>query len=67
MLFDDELVRLGADPDVGAARRVAGALAGRFNVTAIPAMLFFKNGQVADTLVGATSKANLLKKLDALG
>src|SRR5881397_1377502 len=37
-------------------------LAGRFRVNAIPAMLFFKNGQVADQLVGATSKANLLNK-----
>jgi thioredoxin 1 len=42
-------------------------LAGRYRVNAIPAMLFFKNGAVADTLVGATSKANLLSKLDALG
>ena len=42
-------------------------LAGRFRVNAIPAMLFFKNGQVADQLVGATSKANLLNKLEALG
>lgn len=41
-------------------------LAGRFRVNAIPAMLFFKGGQVADQLVGATSKANLLSKLDAL-
>jgi thioredoxin 1 len=41
-------------------------LAGRFRVNAIPAMLFFKDGQVADQLVGATSKANLLNKLDAL-
>src|SRR4051794_24668510 len=42
-------------------------LAGRYRVNAIPAMLFFKNGEVADTLVGATSKANLVAKLDALG
>jgi thioredoxin 1 len=42
-------------------------LAGRYRVNAIPAMLFFKNGEVADQLVGATSKANLLSKLDALG
>ena len=42
-------------------------LATRYRVNAIPAMLFFKNGEVADTLVGATSKANLIAKLDALG
>lgn len=42
-------------------------LAARYRVNAIPAMLFFKNGQVADQHVGATSKANLLSKLDALG
>ena len=42
-------------------------LAARYRVNAIPAMLFFKNGEVADQHVGATSKANLLAKLDALG
>jgi thioredoxin 1 len=42
-------------------------LATRYRVNAIPAMLFFKNGEVADQLVGATSKANLLAKLEALG
>jgi len=42
-------------------------LASRYRVNAIPAMLFFKNGEVQDQHVGATSKANLLSKLEALG
>ncbi len=42
-------------------------LATRYRVNAIPAMLFFKGGEVQDQLVGATSKANLLAKLEALG
>jgi thioredoxin 1 len=41
-------------------------LASRYRVNAIPAMLFFKNGEVQDQHVGATSKANLLTKLQAL-
>ena len=42
-------------------------LASRYRVNAIPAMLFFKNGEVQDQHVGATSKANLVSKLEALG
>ena len=41
-------------------------LASRYRVNAIPAMLFFKNGEVQDQHVGATSKANLLTKLEKL-
>jgi len=41
-------------------------LASRYRVNAIPAMLFFKNGEVQDQHVGATSKANLVSKLEAL-
>jgi len=44
-----------------------GGLAGRFRINAIPAMLFFKNGEVRDQVVGgAAQKASLIAKLDAL-
>ncbi len=43
-------------------------LALRFRVNSIPMLLFLKNGEVQDQVVGAgTSKAGLLAKLDALG
>ncbi len=41
-------------------------IAGRFRINAIPAMLFFKGGEVQDQIVGAASKAALIAKLDAL-
>ena len=39
-------------------------LASRFNVMSIPTLLLFKNGQVADTVIGAPPKAALKKKFD---
>src|SRR5436189_5380352 len=43
------------------------ALAARFQVRSIPMLLFMKNGEVREQLVGAgTGKAGLLAKLDAL-
>ncbi len=42
------------------------ALASRFNVRSIPTLLFFKNGELVDTVVGATSKDNIVKRLSAL-
>ena len=41
-------------------------LAFRFNVRAIPTLLFFKNGQVSDQVTGMTSKKDLLGRLEAL-
>lgn len=42
-----------------------GDLAGQFGVRAIPTMLLFKDGQLADTLVGMQSKDSLKAKLAA--
>ena len=38
----------------------------KYNVRAIPALLFFKNGQLRDQIVGMTSKKDLLGRLEAL-
>jgi thioredoxin 1 len=37
-----------------------------YGITSIPAILFFKGGQVVDKLVGAQPKANFVKKIEAL-
>lgn len=44
----------------------SASLATRFNVRSIPTLLFFKNGELVDTIVGATSKDNILSHLKAL-
>ncbi len=36
----------------------------RFNVRSIPSILFFKNGQHVDTVVGVVPKAHLIGKLE---
>lgn len=40
-------------------------LVSRFNIRSIPTLLFFKNGKLADSLVGATSKDNIMAHLKA--
>ena len=42
------------------------ALAGKFRINGIPALLFFKGGQPVGQLVGRQPKADILAKLDAL-
>jgi thioredoxin 1 len=44
----------------------APGIAGAHNVTSIPTLMIFKNGQLADRSTGLASKAALLAKLQAL-
>lgn len=41
------------------------ALAGQFNVKAIPTLLLFKNGKVVDQVVGLANKDALRQKIEA--
>lgn len=43
----------------------AAALATRYNIRSIPTLLFFKGGELVDTIVGATSKDNIVARLKA--
>ncbi len=36
-----------------------------YGITSIPAILFLKNGEVVDKLVGAQPKSNFVKKIEA--
>ncbi|MBR4107654.1 MAG: thioredoxin [Akkermansia sp.] len=40
-------------------------LCARYNIRSIPTLLFIRNGQVVETLVGASSKDNILSHLKA--
>jgi thioredoxin 1 len=41
-------------------------LSNRFGIRNIPKLLFFKGGEVKDQVVGLTSKADLISRLNAL-
>jgi thioredoxin 1 len=41
------------------------AVSMNYGITSIPAILFFKNGQVVDKLVGAQPKGNFVKKIES--
>jgi thioredoxin 1 len=43
------------------------SLSVKYNIRAIPALLFFKNGQLRDQVTGVTSKKDLLIRIEALG
>lgn len=38
----------------------------KYSIRNIPTLLFFKNGELVDRMVGAASKADIAKKLDSL-
>jgi thioredoxin 1 len=42
------------------------ALASRFNIRNIPTLLFFKDGEIKDNIVGLASKADLISRLTTL-
>ena len=42
------------------------SLSFKYNIRAIPALLFFKNGKVVDQVVGAVSKSVIANKLESL-
>ncbi|MCE3038486.1 thioredoxin [Helicobacter anatolicus] len=41
-------------------------LSAKFGIRSIPTILFMKDGQVVDQMVGATSKQEIMKKIDAI-
>jgi thioredoxin len=43
------------------------SLSSNYNIRAIPALLFFKNGHLRDQVTGVTSKKDLLNRIEALG
>ena len=43
------------------------SLSFKYKIRDIPALLFFKNGQVRDQVTGVTSKKDLLNRIEALG
>ena len=43
-----------------------GEVLARYRVSAIPTLLFFKQGKVVDTMVGVHSKSEIVKRLDSV-
>ncbi|MBL8023818.1 MAG: thioredoxin [Elusimicrobia bacterium] len=41
-------------------------VASKFNISAIPSMLFFKDGKVVEQMVGVHSKKDIIAKIDGL-
>ena len=41
-------------------------LAGRFGVRSIPTLLFFKDGLLQETVVGAVPKSEILKRIESI-
>jgi thioredoxin 1 len=41
-------------------------IAEKYNVLSIPTIIIFKNGEIADTSIGLSTKAVLQKKIDTI-
>lgn len=41
-------------------------IAGKYRIMGIPTLMFFKDGKIADQIVGAASKSQLKTKIDSL-
>jgi thioredoxin 1 len=39
---------------------------GKYNILSVPTLLFFKDGQLVDQMIGLASKPSIQKKLDSL-
>lgn len=44
----------------------ASAVPMKFGIRNIPTLLFFKNGELKDKLVGSTTKAAIIKKMESV-
>jgi thioredoxin 1 len=44
----------------------SGELAAKYSVMSIPALLFFKNGQVVDSIIGAVPKEYLVDRINKI-
>ena len=64
----DEIARENADSVKVAKVNVDEnqSLSLKYNIRAIPALLFFKNGQLRDQVTGVTSKKDLLSRVEGL-
>jgi thioredoxin 1 len=51
-----QVVKVNVDDNQG--------IAGRYNIRGIPTLLLFKDGQVREQIVGATSKENIAKMVE---
>jgi len=56
--YDNRVKVVKIDVDANAAT------AGKYNIMSIPSLLFFKNGEMVDQVVGAIPKAQLTSRLE---
>ena len=63
----EELARDNSDVVVGKVNvDDSGAIASEYGIWGIPALIFFKEGEIIDRVVGVKSKSELQGKIDSL-